>query len=227
MGIIYCYTNLINGKKYIGQTINPSQRYSAHKSTHLNEKDPEYDSLFHRALRKYGWDNFKYEVLNETDDIDLLNELEIFYIDFYDRQRPNGYNVLSGGANCVRPMSEEAKEKLRWAKGKLNKDEVIFLRLAYAKNESPKAIYEELFKDRLAYSSFLNIWSGNRYKTVMPELIEKGRKKKLTKEQVIEIKKLLKENGGSDFRNIAKQYDVSKGAIEAIYQEKTWKDVQI
>ena len=76
MGIIYCYTNLINGKKYIGQTINPSQRYSAHKSTHLNEKDPEYDSLFHRALRKYGWDNFKYEVLNETDDINLLNELE-------------------------------------------------------------------------------------------------------------------------------------------------------
>ena len=97
MAIVYCYTNLVNGKKYIGQTLNPSQRYKSHKSVHLNEKDPEYDSVFHRALRKYGWENFKYEVLIEDDNIDLINNLEIFYIDFYDTQIPNGYIVLPGG----------------------------------------------------------------------------------------------------------------------------------
>ena len=227
MGIIYSYTNLINGKKYIGQTINPQQRYNAHKSASLNENDQEYNSAFHRAIRKYGWENFRYEILNETDNIELLNELEIFYIDFYQTKVPNGYNVLDGGKNCKHPMSETTKDKLRWSHGKLTKDEVIILRLAYANNESPKAIYEEYFKDKLAYSSFLNIWSGNRYKTVMPELIQKGRKTKLTQEQVKEIKILLKNNGGTKFRQIAEQYGVTKGAIEAIDQNKTWKDVQI
>jgi group I intron endonuclease len=80
MGIIYCYTNLINGKKYVGQTINPRQRYNAHKSTAFNEKDPEYNSPLHRAFRKYGYENFKYEILAEAETIEELNGLEIYYI---------------------------------------------------------------------------------------------------------------------------------------------------
>ena len=224
--IIYCYTNQINNKKYIGQTKNPAQRYNAHKSSYQNVNSSEYDSLFHRALRKYGQDNFSYEVLAEVEDVELANELEIFYINFYNTVRPNGYNVLEGGKNALHPMSEITKEKLRWAHGKLTRDEVIFLRLAYANHQSPKQIYDQYFKERLAYTSFLNIWSGRRYATVMPEVIQTGRKTKLTTEQVIEIKKKLQMHDGS-YRTIAKQYGVTKGAIEAIDLGKTWKHVQI
>ena len=39
MGIIYCFTNNINDKKYIGQTINPLQRYNAHKSNYANKNN--------------------------------------------------------------------------------------------------------------------------------------------------------------------------------------------
>ena len=81
MGIIYCYTNLINNKKYIGQTINPEQRYKQHLSSAFNPNDKEYDSLIHRAFRKHGFNNFQYSILiDDINHIDLLNNLERYYI---------------------------------------------------------------------------------------------------------------------------------------------------
>lgn len=61
MRIIYCYTNKINNKKYVGQTNNPERRQREHKSNAFNEKSVNYGSVFHKALRKYGWENFNYE----------------------------------------------------------------------------------------------------------------------------------------------------------------------
>ena len=61
----------------------------------------------------------------------------------------------------------------------MTEDEVIILRLAYVNRESPKKIYDEYYKDKLHYNSFLNIWSGRRYKNILPEVIENGRHTKL------------------------------------------------
>lgn len=223
MAIVYSYTNLINGKKYIGQTVNPEQRKCTHKSSYQNEKDKEYDSLFHRALRKYGWDNFEYEILAENDNLELINELEIFYIDFYNTKTPNGYNILDGGKNAKKPMKESTKEKLMWSHGKMTQEEVIYLRMAYANKESPKAIYDKYFKERLTYSSFLNIWDGHRYTKVMPEVIQKGRRKKLTDDQVREIKIALSQ--GEKQTSIAKRYNVDKSIISLIYRNKSYKNI--
>ena len=223
MAIVYSYTNLINGKKYIGQTINPEQRKSAHKSSYQNEKDQEYDSLFHRALRKYGWNNFKYEVLIEDDNLDLINELEAFYINFYNTKTPNGYNILDGGRNVRRVLSEKTKEKLMWSHGKLTQEEVIHLRIAYANKESPKAIYDKYFKDRLAYTSFLNVWDGHRYSKVMPEVIQTGRRKKLTDDQVREIRFAL--SNGKKQIDLARKYNVDKSTISAIYHNRIYKNI--
>ena len=228
MAIIYCYTNLINNKKYIGQTINPTQRKNAHKSGANNERDQSYNTPFHRAIRKYGWDNFSYEVLVEIkdDNFDLLNQLEIFYINFYNTIRPNGYNILEGGKNASNPMSEDTKEQLRWSHGKLSREEVIQLRLAYANKESPTKIYNELYKDRLHYNSFLNIWIGKRYSTVMPEVLELGRHTKLTEEEVKAIKLEYLEKK-TPYAQLGAKYGVTRGAIESIINGKTWKHVQI
>ena len=133
---------------------------------------------------------------------------------------------MEGGRNANRVFSEETKEKMRWSHGKLTKEEVIFLRLAYANNESPSKIYNELYKDRLHYNSFLNIWSGKRYATVMPEIIQNGRHTKLTEEQVKEIK-LEYQQYRTPYYKLGEKYGVTKGAIEAIVKGKTWKNVQI
>ena len=82
MGIIYRFTNQINNKQYIGQSISPkNERYNNHKSSYKNENSSEYNSPLHRAFRKYGFENFTYEILaKDISDINTLNQLEIYYI---------------------------------------------------------------------------------------------------------------------------------------------------
>ena len=97
-GIVYKYTSP-SGKSYIGQTIREKIRMRLHKKASLNLND---STLFHRAIRKYGWDNFKYEVLftiindDKAKVKEKLNYMERFYIRKYDSYN-NGYNMTLGG----------------------------------------------------------------------------------------------------------------------------------
>lgn len=94
MGYIYCFKNLINGKCYIGQTIrNPKVRYAQH----LNTDD---GTVFHNALKKYGYKNFLFYVIGEFPD-SQLDEKEKFYIKQFNShwKDGNGYNMSYGGAN--------------------------------------------------------------------------------------------------------------------------------
>ena len=100
------------GKKYIGQTINPEQRHIQHKSSAFNNKDNDYDTPLHRAFRKYGYNNFKYEILDEANTIEELNGLEIYYIAHFKTQIPNGYNIFTRWKKCFfMQHTEEAKDK--------------------------------------------------------------------------------------------------------------------
>ena len=76
-GVVYMYTNKINGKSYIGQTWRESARRKEHK--HVSNSADKYCFMFHFAIRKYGIDNFEYKVLvcdglvtpvNRTDSVD-------------------------------------------------------------------------------------------------------------------------------------------------------------
>ena len=102
MGIIYCYTNKITGKKYIGQTIHPTQRKRNHLHSAMKLGSDYY---FHRSIRKHGIENFEYEILEECDN---LSERETFYIKEYNTIWPNGYNQLLE----QQVMPEEIKKKI-------------------------------------------------------------------------------------------------------------------
>jgi group I intron endonuclease len=106
---IYCIENLINHKKYIGQSNNIEYRWKQHKYE-LNRGCHDNDYL-QKAWNKYGCDNFNFYII-ELCDIEMLNELEVYYIDFYDTlNRDNGYNLTSGGG-ANKYYSKEVCEKI-------------------------------------------------------------------------------------------------------------------
>ena len=82
---IYKITNLINQKIYIGQSIHIEQRWQEHcRNSSI--------SLLASAIKKYGKENFKFEIVEECKENEL-DEKEIFYIQKYHSMVPNGYNV--------------------------------------------------------------------------------------------------------------------------------------
>ena len=96
--VIYKITNNVNGKVYIGQTHRSVESRIAEHVNSANRGDGYY---LHSAIRLYGWENFKYEVIAETDNSDVLNELESFYIHKYNSD-VDGYNLSKGEySNCL------------------------------------------------------------------------------------------------------------------------------
>lgn len=100
MGYIQKITNKVNGHVQIGQTnISVEERFKAHCYCSFNhrqtkEKD-EYFYPLHQAIRKYGIENFQLDILEECSQ-DLLNEREIYWIEYYNSYY-NGYNATLGG----------------------------------------------------------------------------------------------------------------------------------
>ena len=108
-GIIYKVLNKVNGKIYIGQTI---KDLKVRKALHIYGVNNNSQVHFHRALRKYGEDAFSWEIIDSANDIESLNQKEIYWIKYYDSFN-NGYNMtIGGGGICGFSMSEETKKKI-------------------------------------------------------------------------------------------------------------------
>jgi len=87
---IYILKNIINGKEYIGKSMNIKERMKKHTFSKI--------LTIHKAIQKYGVDNFLvyceyYPLLSE----DELCQLEIEMINQYNTLAPNGYNIVEGG----------------------------------------------------------------------------------------------------------------------------------
>jgi len=104
--IIYRITNTITTKSYIGQTIN-----SLDKRWKRHIKDSEkFNYKFSRALRKYPIESWNKEIIETLDDINSLNEREVYWISQYDTFK-NGYNSTTGGEKD-KNITDETRKKL-------------------------------------------------------------------------------------------------------------------
>ena len=109
---IYKIFNIVNGKVYIGQSINIKARWKDHVSS-LNRGDSRC-TLLQRAWNKYGQDNFSFEILELCSE-DMLDDTETKYIELYGACDVNkGYNIETGG-NQHKHLSDETKRKIREA----------------------------------------------------------------------------------------------------------------
>ena len=94
---IYKITNLLNGKIYIGQSVDIQKRLKAHFAYAKNKNSKEYNTSIHNAIRKYGEENFICEILVECKEEDL-DDLEQYYINYFNSTDRNiGYNLTTGG----------------------------------------------------------------------------------------------------------------------------------
>jgi group I intron endonuclease len=107
-GIIYKFTNKVNSKIYIGlTTLSIEDRLYAHCNRGNREK-----SVFQKALKKYGKDNFSYEIIDTALSRQELIQKEINWIAFYNSTDAKiGYNRTKGGDGQV-GMTEETKAKI-------------------------------------------------------------------------------------------------------------------
>lgn len=118
---IYCITNIINGKRYVGQTSNTFKRRWAQHKSELN-KNKHNNPHLQNSWNKYGEDNFIFEVLEECEG-ETIDNAEIFWIyTFRTLNREYGYNLDLGGG---RGHSEETNRKIsKSLTGKPRSDEV-------------------------------------------------------------------------------------------------------
>jgi group I intron endonuclease len=91
---IYKIENLINGKIYIGQSKNIEKRWTAHRTRPFNQNSKQYDSPLYRSIRKYGLENFRFVVLEETLVEDLDNR-EKYWIEYYESHNKEGVNHMT------------------------------------------------------------------------------------------------------------------------------------
>jgi group I intron endonuclease len=103
--IVYLITNLVNGKRYIGQTSR-----SLEWRWHIHQTRKGCRAL-RNAIDKYGANNFSMEVLFDVPTKELAGEFETEYISRYNTKAPNGYNLTDGGEGVVGLSLETRKRR--------------------------------------------------------------------------------------------------------------------
>lgn len=151
---IYKITNKINGKSYIGQSNNIERRFQEHQTKGSISRIP-----LDIAIKKYGKENFSYEIIEECD-ISKLNEREAYWIQQYD-SIINGYNCSVGG--------DQQSSGENNGRAKLTETDIIKIRTAYANHEKQKDVYQQ-FSDKISFNYFQNIWQGRSWSHIMPEV---------------------------------------------------------
>ena len=98
---IYKITNQVNGKVYIGQSIDIHRRWNDERSRARNQETKEISAIY-SAMNKYGIENFTFEIIEECAP-EMLSIREQYWIDTLQTLSPQGYNLIASQPSAAKP----------------------------------------------------------------------------------------------------------------------------
>lgn len=243
-GYIYCIENKVNGKKYIGQTVNYEKRHKEHiynleNNTHIN-------SHLQRAYNKYGKDNFNSYILSKVN-VDDIYEEEKKWIEYYDTFKGEGYNLTIGGEGTGsgenHPLynSNINKGKKHPMYGK-NKDLVSIVKISESMRKYSDINYNNVydimksyFEEKLSQSKIAKLFNSSE--SIIGEVINldhwtvedldkrdlkcNSKGSKIGYKDVFPIMKLYFEDNNSQ-SEIANKFNVKQSSISRVLRLKHW-----
>jgi group I intron endonuclease len=247
---VYLITNIANNKVYIGISKDVEKRWKKHLQISNNTKS-KHNYAIHKAIKKYGQENFSLIILKSLETLNEAKLSEINYISKYKSNIKNfGYNLTIGGEGVSKPMSEQTKKKISLAntgkirtqetknkisisnKGKKRTTEAI---LNYSKAKKGNILSEET-KNKIS-KKIKELWLNDDYKnriiesntgkvySIESRLKKSGENSKLSKLSVKQVKEIFEKysTGNYSHRSLGKEYGVSYRQIGYILSGESWK----
>ncbi len=179
--LIYKVTNQINHKSYVGKT---ELSFPRRKSNHLSDAKRGGEFAFHKALRKYGEENFTWEIIEDgIEDKTLLDDRERYYIALYESFGPKGYNMSEGGEGQTgwvpsdetrAKWSEQRKGRDPWNKGTAKPKKVLTEEERAARKAEANRKRSETMKGRKTWNTGkTNQYARTEYKVIYKDGTEK------------------------------------------------------
>lgn len=182
--IVYGVLNVINGKIYIGQTTKSLEQRKKQHERDIKSRSPY---IFHRALNKYGWENFKWYIIKRCRNQEDLNNSEIATISQLKTQNYlYGYNISKGGrggAIVKRIVTEETKRRISESVKKAMRNPVIKAKKEQGTNNYLKE-HRKVLTERVKKQ-----WENPEFKQ---KAIERLKKRWANSEQVDKSRALMK-----------------------------------
>lgn len=232
---IYKITNKLNNKVYIGQSIDIERRWRVHKNRAFIQ-NKEYDKYLYRAFRKYGLENFTFEVVEECSKEELDEKEKYYILQYHSCVDTYGYNETCGYDFPQYGFSGEQHHN-----HKLTTEDVYYIRECYNQHYNKKDVYEE-FSDRLSEGGFHKIWLGENWKNVHMDVYTEENKQyylfqrnshpgstngraKLTEKDVYNIR--LRKKNGESCKDVYEDYKemTTYGSFKNIWSYQNWKNI--
>ena len=201
---IYCIENLINHKKYIGQSANIEMRWRSHKSelrrnVHIND-------YLQKAWNKYGEDNFQFYILEECV-VDIIDNRERYYIALHDAtNRDCGYNIENGGS-INKTLSDSTKRKISDNHADVSGENNPMYGTKMSKDSINKTLSHPNYKNRKIRG-------------------EDNHRASISEHDAREIKNYFSDGHDSyygELRDVAEKYHTTTQAVSHIKSCRTWK----